>query len=444
MRRYWGLITVCVSAILLGGGISSLADDTCIFEGRTLTRPTTFLAPVVATHRGVNTGGVYLALFLPGSGNIWEGNVVKLGLASDGSIVDSLGNSAVDANGVIFESAVPFWQTKDWADLTKSNGIPNGARNIYTYLGSSSDLTLTSNEFAVTNSALTAAVLGAPSASPEQIINFIRGADAFDRDSDGDTTENRAVITGDVLHSEPLVFEYMFPDGTSQTMVYFGANDGMLHAVLDVTVDAGGNQTTHGTEAWAFIPPDQLHRLKEMVEGSGHPYYVDASPKLYFKDVNGNGIIDTSVDRVILVCGERKGGTSYFALDVTVPDSPVFLWRVNRVNDAVSGKVGLENVTGTFQQGERLIFSGGASARVSAVLSAEVLGYDQRSGSINAGEIVTGQGSGATGTISFFTYDAPPTTPPNVLIPELGETWSDPEFGLVKTSDEETDGGTPV
>jgi type IV pilus assembly protein PilY1 len=444
MRRYWGLITVCVSAILLGGGISSLADDTCIFEGRTLTRPTTFLAPVVATHRGVNTGGVYLALFLPGSGNIWEGNVVKLGLASDGSIVDSLGNSAVDANGVIFESAVPFWQTKDWADLTKSNGIPNGARNIYTYLGSSSDLTLTSNEFAVTNSALTAAVLGAPSASPEQIINFIRGADAFDRDSDGDTTENRAVITGDVLHSEPLVFEYMFPDGTSQTMVYFGANDGMLHAVLDVTVDAAGNQTTHGTEAWAFIPPDQLHRLKEMVEGSGHPYYVDASPKLYFKDVNGNGIIDTSVDRVILVCGERKGGTSYFALDVTVPDSPVFLWRVNRVNDAVSGKVGLENVTGTFQQGERLIFSGGASARVSAVLSAEVLGYDQRSGSINAGEIVTGQGSGATGTISFFTYDAPPTTPPNVLIPELGETWSDPEFGLVKTSDEETDGGTPV
>jgi type IV pilus assembly protein PilY1 len=178
---------------------------------------------------------------------------------------------------------------------------------------------------------------------------------------------------------------------------------------------------------------------------------------LYFKDVNGNGIIETSsdsdgdgdvdeddMDRVILVCGERKGGTSYFALDVTVPDSPVFLWRVNRSNDAVSGKVGLESLTGTFQQGEGLIFSGGASARVSAVLSADALQYDQRSGSINAGEILTGQSSGATGTISFFTYDTPPGTVPDVVIPELGESWSDPEFGLVKTSDETTDKGAPV
>jgi len=405
----------------------------------------------------VSADGVYLALFLPGSGNIWEGNVVKLGLASNGTIVDSQGNPAVDADGVILETAVPFWQTKDWADLTKPNGVLNGNRNIYTYLGSSADLTLTSNEFAATNSALTSSVLGAPNASPEQVINFIRGADVFDNDMDGDTTENRSVITGDVLHSQPLVFEYVFPDGTSQIMVYFGANDGMLHAVLDVTTDADGNETIHGTEAWAFIPPDQLHRLKEMVEGSGHPYYVDASPELYFKDVNGNGIIETGVDsdgdgdvdeddrdRLILVCGERKGGTSYFALDVTVPDSPVFLWRVSQENDAITGKIGLQNVTGAFDQGEQIIFSGGASARVRAVLSADVLQYNQRSGSINVGETVTGQSSGATGIVSFFTYDAPPSAPPNVVIPELGETWSEPQFGLVKTSDEETDKGTPV
>lgn len=457
MRRFRGLITICVLGILLGAGLSSLADDTCIFDGRTLTRPTTFVSPVLSTSQGVATGGVYLALFLPTAERFWEGNVVKLGLASDGSIVDSQGNPAVDANGAILETAVPFWQTREWADLAKPNGVPNTGRNIYTYLGSTADLTLTSNDFAATNPALTSAVLGAPTASPEQIINFVRGADAFDQDSDGDTTENRAVITGDVLHSQPLVFEYLFPDGTSQTMVYFGANDGMLHAVLDATVDADGNETTHGTEAWAFIPPDQLHRLKEMVEGSGHAYFVDGSPKVYFKDVNGNGIIETNVDsdgdedvddddrdRVILVCGERKGGTSYFALDVTVPESPVFLWRVNARNDAVSGKVGLVNVTGTFEQGESLVFAGGASGRVSAVLLADLLGYDQRSGTINAGEIVTGQSSGATGIISFFTHDAPPTAGPDVIIPQLGETWSDPEFGLVKTSDDSDDEGTAV
>ncbi len=92
MKRFRGLITISVSAILLGAGISSLADDTCIFDGRTLTRPTTFVSPVLSTGQGVATGGVYLALFLPGTERFWEGNVVKLGLASDGSIVDSLGN----------------------------------------------------------------------------------------------------------------------------------------------------------------------------------------------------------------------------------------------------------------------------------------------------------------------------------------------------------------
>ena len=57
--------------------------------------------------------------------------------------------------------------------------------------------------------------------------------------------------------------------------------------------------------------------------------------------MNGNGIIEVDVDsdddgdiddddkdQVILVCGERKGGTSYFALDVTDPYTPVFRWRI--------------------------------------------------------------------------------------------------------------------
>jgi type IV pilus assembly protein PilY1 len=97
----------------------------------------------------------------------------------------------------------------------------------------------------------------------------------------------------------------------------------MLHAVKDES-SSSGYETNYGEEAWAFIPPDLLPKLKNIIEGTSHQYYVDSSPKAYFKDDNRNGVIDTG-DQVILVCGERKGGSGYFALDITNPDSPQYL-----------------------------------------------------------------------------------------------------------------------
>jgi len=179
------------------------------------------------------------------------------------------------------------------------------------------------------------------------------------------------------------VVRYVYPDNSLVSMVFFGSNDGMLHAVLDSVdpdLDTAGDETHPGTEAWAFIVPDHLPRLKDIVEGSGHQYFVDSSPQVYIKDVNRNGILEEDVDsdgdgdvdaddrdRVIIVCGQRKGGASYFALEVTEPDNPVFLWRIS--------------------------------------------------------------------PDSSFS--------PDVLIPELGQSWSEPQFGRVKTAADDTV-GTPV
>jgi type IV pilus assembly protein PilY1 len=304
-----------------------------------------FTAPVVPVTRTTSGNRIYMAFFKPSEGNFWEGNVTKFGLSGDNEIVDRNGNPATWPNGAMREDAEPYWATKDWATFGKSNYIHNSSRNIYTYLGLSADLAHYSNAFATSNADLTAAVLGSPLNSREEIISYVRGADALDEDGDGDYTENRELITGDVLHSEPLVLYY----DSSTTMVYFGSNDGMLHAVLD----------SDGSEAWAFIPPDQLSRLKDMVEVSEHQYYVDSSPKVYIVNDNRDGEIGSG-EQAILVCGLRKGGTSYFALDVTNPTSPSLLWTIDQ------------------------------------------------------------------GTIS-----------------ELGEAWSEPRFGLVKTSAADT-AGTPV
>lgn len=355
-----------------------IGDDTCIFppdqDSETFI---SFVAPVIPADGTTSGSFVYLALFKPKTGNFWEGNVIKLGLDDQGNIVDANAELALDSEGNLKPDAEPFWATKDWADISKPNYVHNSNRKIYTYLGSSQSLTDSTNEFKLSNALITAPILGNPTHTVQEIIGYVRGADVFDEDGDGDISENRSFIAGDVMHSTPLIVRYPYPDGTSQTYVYFGANDGMLHAVHDAYTASNGNLTTLGEEAWAFIPPDQLHRLKDMVEGEGHTYYVDASPKAFTIDVNEDGIIDSSDgDRIILICGERKGGTSYFALDITDPEDPKFLWMISP--------------------------------------------FDHTS-SLN---LPSGAG-------------------PDVIVPELGETWSEPVFGKVKTADDDTV-GTPV
>ncbi len=346
-----------------------------------ISRTSSFTAPVVPVTRTTSGNKIYMAFFKPLDQNFWEGNVTKFGLSADNSIVGSDGSPATWPNGAMREDAQPYWQTIDWADTTKSNGIHNSSRNIYTYLGpdfgSVKDLNALVNQFTIDNAILSDAVLGNPAAvtvngslvsGKDKVIQYIRGTDVLDQDADLDVTENRPVITGDVLHSEPLVHTYRYADNSAKTMVFFGANDGMLHAVLDTTdpnFDVSGDEIDHGTEAWAFIPPDQLAHLKDILEGSVHQDYVDSSPKVYFHDVDADGVLDIDDgDQVILVCGLRKGGSSYFALDITHPDDPQYLWRISPTEDAYA----------------------------------------------------------------------------DVVVPELGQSWSEPEFGRVKTGDDDTTG----
>ena len=434
-----------------------------------LSATSSFTAPVVPVTRTTSGNRIYMAFFKPNENNFWEGNVTKFGISDNNEIIDKNGNAATWPNGAIREDAEPYWETKNWADPSENNYVSNASRDIYTYIGFSTDLTAASNEFTDSNANLTAAVLGNPTHAPAEIINFVRGADVFDEDADGNVTENRAVITGDVLHSEPLVIQYNFADNTSKTMVYFGANDGMLHAVLDITdpnVDNDNDETNFGTEAWAFIPPDQLHRLKDMAEGLSHQYYVDSSPKAYFHDVDEDGIVDSSDgDKVILVCGERKGGTSYFALDVTDPFTPQFLWRIDRSNSE-TGILELDpmsiiiNNGGSFQDGDPLrIYKGypnwgpEIAAYVDGSMTGNLLRYDN--GAVDFHEL---EWVGNLTTDDYLDWDDDYVCPtpfiwgqiisittanPDVIIPELGESWSEPQFGLVKTSPSDTM-GTPV
>jgi len=142
---------------------------------------------------------------------------------------------------------------------------------------------------------------------------------------------------------------------TRQRVVFVGANDGMLHAfdagvsppragvagpVPDSTGDPSYDLGT-GAELWAFVPPDLLPRLKDLM--SAHQYMVDGSVMLRDIWVDGSRASDgqntpsapSGADGVkqlkefhsVVVFGRRSGGNQYSALDVTDPSKPTFLWN---------------------------------------------------------------------------------------------------------------------
>lgn len=201
-------------------------------------------------------------------------------------------------------------------------------RKIYTLIGSwskGSAINLTANEFR--DDKILPGDLGldtSATAKRDDIVDYVRGLDI----SNPDRTNRlaRGKILGGVLHSSPAVVNYYEKGKTkvNQKVVYFGANDGMLHAVDDSDI-------TGGQELWAFIPPDLLPTLQNMVNlPENRNYYVDSSPKAVALDSNNQITRDAKkIEKRILVFGERKGGNHYWALDVSSPLNPKVLWKVN-------------------------------------------------------------------------------------------------------------------
>jgi type IV pilus assembly protein PilY1 len=295
-----------------------------------LAKTSSFVAPVVPVSRMERTQSgdkIYIALFKPVRDGMWSGNIKKYGIAQypsgsiqPGDILDVNGALALDTNGQFFETSRSYWTSilMDGSDAEKggagevllNRNFSTNPRKIYTYLGSNVSLTHSSNAFNTTNITPTMLGLGSTETSGrDKLVNFVIGYDAYDDDGNGITNEKRDWILGSFLHSRPLIIHY----NSSQSVIFAGSNDGMLHAFNDST----------GEELWGFIPPDllpKLHALHEDVLES----FVDGSPKAY---ISRNA--DGSINKAIVVFGQRRGGNRYYALDVTNLSGPQYLWEIN-------------------------------------------------------------------------------------------------------------------
>ena len=279
----------------------------------------TFATPVVPTTSTTGSTKAYLAAFQSDpSRPYWKGYLKAYQRGSDGLV-------PVDGNGVPLSSAL-VWEAGQVLSTTASSSrtIQTVASVTNTVSGSSTVGTGSLSSFDKSNSAITTTLLAASSsAERDQIIDFLRGVDVLDEDQDGNTTEDRPWKLGDVFHSTPVLVTapvlalndssykaFKTAQASRTVAVIGGANDGMLHAFRD----------TDGAELWAFVPPDLLDNVKNLNSSSGeHLFYVDASP--IAADIKVSGTWKT-----IVVFGLRRGGKSYYALDITNTTSPSFLW----------------------------------------------------------------------------------------------------------------------
>lgn len=184
-----------------------------------------------------------------------------------------------------------------------------------------------------------------------KLVDYLRGNKTYEDTSINTVAANRLfrerqATLGDISQSRPNYFKTSnvgYLDGNYKAFkastasrtpaVYVGANDGMLHAF---------NANT-GDELWAFIPTPAIANLANLADkeygASYHTNFVNGSPEV--ADVCVSGCSGSSaVWRTILVSGLNGGGRGYFALDVTVPESPVFLWEFNAQASGANSNLG--------------------------------------------------------------------------------------------------------
>ncbi|MFC0116409.1 pilus assembly protein [Pseudoalteromonas xiamenensis] len=287
-----------------------------------------FSSPAVAVSSSDQTqsrDSLYFTMFYPETHARWGGNLKKLKV-QNAQIVDLSGQQALNDAGLIDQKTTTFWSTPQSQDgnQVRQGGVAEvlakqTSRTVYSnYNGSSLksfDYTTALNTYGTTSKLGTA--FNANAGDVANIISWARGIDVNDEDGDKSYTDRREDIFGDPLHSKPVTMDY----GNNDIRVIVGTNAGFVHMFKD-------NDAT-ASESWAFIPGELLPILKPTMdkEASKKYYGMDGPLSVHFDDKNQNGVVDSG-DSVVVIAGMRRGGSSYYAIDITKPDQPFLKWTI--------------------------------------------------------------------------------------------------------------------
>lgn len=329
--------------------------------------------PLSATNRAQNENQVFIGMFRPDqkARPRWFGNLKRyqVGIFNNTLIelADASGRQAVNPQtGFAAECAESFWTTDSsayweglgitpaprsqcisttnsvWSDLPDGPFVEKGGVAQEIRRRTSARVLKTVSGTSLVN--LTSAAIGG-----DTYYNYLIGTHGGLTGTG--TTETlggdgkRPSIHGDVIHSRPLPVNY---GGTTGTVVYYGANDGLFRAV----------KSSNGEELWAMLAPEHLNKNdEEGVEYNTTKRLHDNSPKVLFpgkeyestdvgdakpkyKDYFFDGPVgqyvtyntSNQVNLAYIYPTMRRGGRMLYALNVTTPSSPSLMWRMGCPN----------------------------------------------------------------------------------------------------------------
>jgi type IV pilus assembly protein PilY1 len=276
---------------------------------------------------------VYYAMFQPDRGPRWQGNLKKYKVSAG---IQKGSNDVVAINpstGHFSDKVQSYWSSSEDGDSLSEGGVAEMLRNktgrvIYSDLGTNSgmvkltfDLASSSDAFKTQTELAKALDVIDDKAAIEENLNWINGRDPDDEDKDGITSDNRSDVFGDPLHSKPVVINY----GDGDIFIVVGTNHGVLHMFKD------NDSVNTIEETWAFMPKEflpNINTLRNNFTSGDKVYGIDGLITAHIVDKNGDGVVDKNTDKVWLFFGYRRGGTSYYAMDVTDPDNPSVMWTI--------------------------------------------------------------------------------------------------------------------
>lgn len=301
---------------------------------------------------------------------------------------------------VPMDQITPIWEAgKRLAMMTDPDHAANG-RKLFTSLDGEGDgLYHGGIEFSTINAASIQPFLGIKDAvawsylgeysaetdQTDRTVNLIRFVRGFNEGFSGETLiRSRAIEVdgaervwrlGDIVHSTPVTvaqpmdnYGLIYRDESydhyyrhhqkRESVVYVGANDGILHAFASWQYNEENRTFTRpddanefeniGDELWGYIPRALLPHLKWLPRTDyTHVYYVDLKPKVVDVKIFTPDLTDHIGGwGTVLIGGLRMGGkpidvtdsfegtvgtetfsSSYFAIDITDPRNPELLWE---------------------------------------------------------------------------------------------------------------------
>lgn len=229
----------------------------------------------------------------------WTGNLVAYPILSNGSV----------------NTTTPSWASQTQLDTqTPATRViatwnPVSASGVPFEWGSGSG---------ITQSTTLGLDLGSTDATIQNVVAYLRG-DHSQEIHNGGSYRDRSHVLGDIVDSNPLFVgppngPYQDPSYVSfelaqanrASVIYVGADDGMLHAIDPAT----------GDEKFAYVPNGvftNLVRLTKPTYNQQHQFFVDGSP------TSGDVQFSDNSWHTLLVGGLNAGGNSIYALDVTDP-----------------------------------------------------------------------------------------------------------------------------